>query len=98
VLPQRLKLDVAVGYRYEGGAYRALPNDYWNMWPSAGLKATAADMAHFMIAHLQDGFLNNGRILQEATAKEMHRQQFTNHPRLPGWAYGFYPNTRNGQR
>jgi hypothetical protein len=68
------------------------------MWPGAGLKSTAADMAHFMSAHLQDGRWKDGRILLEATAKEMHRQHFTNHPRLPGWAYGFYAGTRNGQR
>jgi hypothetical protein len=27
----------------------------------------------------------------------MHRQQFTNHARLPGWAYGFHPVTRHDQ-
>jgi CubicO group peptidase (beta-lactamase class C family) len=97
-VPARLKPDLAVGYRYERGALRPLPNDSWNLWPAAGFKTTAADMAHFMIAHLQDGRWKDGRILLEDTAKEMHRQHFTNHPRLPGWAYGFYVGAHNGER
>jgi hypothetical protein len=49
-------------------------------------------MARFMIAHLQNGRLGTAHILREETAQEMHRRQFTHHPRLFGFAYGFYEN------
>jgi hypothetical protein len=42
-----------------------------------------------MLAQLQNGRLGKERILQEATAQEMQRQQFTNDPRMPGVPYGF---------
>jgi hypothetical protein len=51
-----------------------------------------------MIAHLQDGRLGDARILQAATAQEMHRQQFTNDPHVNGMTYGFVEMTLNGQR
>jgi hypothetical protein len=60
--------------------------------------ATATDMAHFMIAHLQNGRYEDTRILEAETAQEMHRRQFTHHAQLAGWAYGFYEHIENEQR
>jgi hypothetical protein len=62
------------------------------------MSSTAIDMAHFMIAHLQDGSYGNTRILQAATAEDMHKQHFTQDPRLPGMAYGFYEQSINNLR
>ncbi len=99
LLPPHLAPDLAVGYEYTNNTYRPVPFDYLNnVGPAGSLNATAADIAHFMIAHLQDGRYGETRILQEATAQEMHRQHFTHHPRLPGFAYGFYELFKNGQR
>jgi len=39
--------------------------------------ATATDMARFMLVHLQNGAYGGERILEEDTALEMHRRQFT---------------------
>jgi hypothetical protein len=50
-----------------------------------------------MIAHLQNGRYGDARILEEETAKQMHSQQYTLDPRLPGMAYGFYESRVNGQ-
>jgi hypothetical protein len=55
-------------------------------------------MARYLMAHLQNGRIGKSRILQEITALEMHRQQFTNHRRLPGRTYGFAETFSNGQR
>jgi Beta-lactamase len=55
-------------------------------------------MAAFMIAHLQDGRYGEARILEEATAQEMHARQFAGDPRLDGVAYGFEEQTLNGER
>jgi hypothetical protein len=51
-----------------------------------------------MIAHLQNGRYDNARILQEETAKEMHRRQFGHDPRVNGLGYGFWQDDRNDQR
>jgi CubicO group peptidase (beta-lactamase class C family) len=96
-LPQ-LVSDMAVGYRYKNGSYQPLPMFYTNAMPSGALNITAGDMARFAIAHLQKGRYGNVRILQQATAEEMHRRHFTHHLRLPGVAYGFSERFQNGLR
>ena len=73
-------------------------HEYFPTAPTVGLSATVTDIAKFMIAHLQNGRYGATRILQEATAQTMHRQQFTHDPRLPGVTYGFVEWQRNGQR
>jgi CubicO group peptidase (beta-lactamase class C family) len=90
--------NLAVGYGYKNDGYQQLPILYTNDTPSGGLNATATDMAKFAIAHLQNGRYGNSRILQDATAQQMHRQQFTHHPQLPGQAFGFYERFQNGLR
>ncbi len=55
-------------------------------------------MARFMIAHLQDGRYEDIRILEEDTARQMHEQQFTHHPQLPGLGYAFKERFVSGER
>jgi CubicO group peptidase (beta-lactamase class C family) len=97
-LPDPLAAHLATGYTYRDDAYEAIPIYYAHDPPEGGLSATAADMAAFMIAHLQVGQYQGVRILQEATAEEMHAQQFTHHSELPGMTYGFKERFINGQR
>jgi CubicO group peptidase (beta-lactamase class C family) len=97
-LPLELATHLAVSYDRYDNTDHPLPFEYFQIAPAGGLSATATDMAQFMIAHLQDGRLDDARILQAATAQEMHRQQFTNHPRVNGMTYGFVEMTLNGQR
>lgn len=98
-LPPNLAADMATGYKREKGAYKKEGFEFIsNFGPAGALSSTATDMARFMIAHLQDGRLGDARILQEATAREMHSQHYTLDPRLPGMAYGFYEMRLNGQR
>jgi len=66
--------------------------------PAGAVTATALDMAHFMIAQLQNGLYDNSRILQQATAVAMHKQQRTEAPGLNGFALGFYHEDSHGQR
>lgn len=97
-LPPELAGDMAVGYSRQGGRYK--PEDFElvsNFAPAGALSATATDMAHFMIAHLQLGRYKEQRILQEETARLMHSQLYTLDPRLPGMAHGFYESVINGQ-
>jgi CubicO group peptidase (beta-lactamase class C family) len=97
-LPPEMAAHLAVSYDEYDGGYHAMPFEYFQSAPAGGLSATAADIAQFMIAQLQDGRLGNARILQAATTQDMHRQHFTNDPHVNGMAYGFVEMTLNGQR
>jgi CubicO group peptidase (beta-lactamase class C family) len=90
----------AVSYRYDKDLDRFNIADmpYPNDGPAGALVATGTDMAAFIIAHLQDGRYGSARILKQDTAREMQRQHFTQHPKLPGCTYGFWEGSRNGRR
>ncbi len=95
----RLSADLSRGYTSSNGGYHPDPFEVIPMSPAGAMSATATDLARFMLAQLQNGRLGNERLLQQATAKAMQRQQFTNDPRVPGgMAYGFEEHDRNGQR
>jgi CubicO group peptidase (beta-lactamase class C family) len=66
--------------------------------PAGSMTTTAMDMSHFMLAQLQDGRYDNVRILRQATAEAMHKQQRTEAPGLNGFALGFYHEDSHGQR
>jgi CubicO group peptidase (beta-lactamase class C family) len=97
-LPEALAANVATGYSYVDGKLEAAPLIYAKMAPASAVTLTPMDMAAFMIAHLHDGEYGNVRILEAATAQEMHRQQFTHHPDMPGMTYGFKERFINGLR
>lgn len=90
--------ELARAYNFAAGEYHEGSFEYISARPAGSMSSTAADMANFMIAHLQQGVYNGTRILQEETAREMHRQQFTHHPMLNGMTYGFIENNFNGRR
>ena len=95
-LPPELVGDQAIGYQYMDGDYK--PLTWWIQgFPAGSAFASASDMAQFMIAHLQDGQYKDIRILQADTAQEMHRQHYTQDPRVSGIAYGFLETPINGQ-
>jgi CubicO group peptidase (beta-lactamase class C family) len=89
-LPSQLQSDLAVGYKYNNGSYQRREFAFNQNVPAAAFMTTAEDMAHFAIAHLQNGRYEDRQILLETTAKEMHRRQFAHHRLMPGSAYGFY--------
>lgn len=103
--PPHLRPFASVGYTYGGGAFEAFP-DYIAQpagLPSGMHQASVADMARFMIAHLQggrysDANLAEARILKESTARQMQSTLHTPDPRLQGTAYGFFDWSDNGQR
>jgi CubicO group peptidase (beta-lactamase class C family) len=95
LLPPSLAADLAVPYPQD---LEAGPMLYTPIAPAGMLSTTAHDMARFLIAHLEDGEYDDARILREETARLMHQRHFSNHPGIPGWAYGFTERTENGQR
>ncbi|MBV8882842.1 MAG: serine hydrolase [Chroococcidiopsidaceae cyanobacterium CP_BM_RX_35] len=100
-LPPELESNLAVGYEDKNATLQKTPFTCGKSVPSIALSATATDMAHFMIAHLQGGHYGKMQLLNETTVQDMHRQHFTNFPSLPaaaGSAYGFYERFQNHQR
>lgn len=64
--------------------------------PAGSLAAPAEDMAHFMIAHLQNGEYQGQRILSAATAEQMHNSPLTVIPPLNRMELGFFETNING--
>ncbi len=97
-VPKSLAGDMAVGYRFASGEQKPEIFEYVPASPAGAISASAVDMSHFMLAHLQDGRYRNGRILSEATARQMHTSVFGHVPALNGMMHGFYEMNRNGHR
>lgn len=66
---------------------------YVQPYPAGGLVTTGADMAKFMLAHL-----NQAILLQPETFAQMHRQQFAHHQRVEGMTLGFSEYYLNQER
>ena len=96
-IPPALAGDTAAGYGT--GDYRHLPGGfvYIAPYPAGSMSAPAADLAPFMIAHLQDGRYQETTLLQPETVQMMHSRQFAADPRLDGIAYGFMMQRINGR-
>lgn len=95
-LPERLKPQMSQGY--ERASQDARPFEIVGVAPAGSLSASGADMAKFMIAHLQKGASGSGRILQESTAEQMHTTALTLLPRVHRMLLGFYEQNYNGRR
>jgi CubicO group peptidase (beta-lactamase class C family) len=83
---------------YELASDKSKPFEIIGPFPAGSLSSTATDMARFMLAHLQDGQLGGARILRPETARLMHSRLSTLDPAANGMCYGFYEESRNGQR
>ena len=98
VLNEEMEKSLALPYLRQNDSYLPGIFLYHNYSPAGGLKATAFDMASFIIANLEDGRFEGNQLLQKQTVETMHRRQFGHHDKLPGWAYGFYEQYINGYR
>ncbi|MBE1529985.1 CubicO group peptidase (beta-lactamase class C family) [Sphingopyxis sp. OAS728] len=91
-LPARLKPSMASGYMLGSG--KPGPFELSSLAPSGAMTASGADMARFMIAHLEKG----GPLLKPATAAQMHDTILRLVPPLNGMALGFYEQNINGRK
>jgi CubicO group peptidase (beta-lactamase class C family) len=90
---------LAIGYRYGNFSFTPMPFEYYHgVAPAGGFTTTAADMARFMIAHLQEGRYDDRRILQEPTARLMHSRALSPGPHVNGATLGFFETYVNGRR
>lgn len=97
-IPKNLESDFATGYEVEDGKRIKLPFQWFNTYPASDINSTAVDMAHFIIAHLESGVYKNKRMLSKNAIEAMHRKQFSGHPQILGYTYGFQEWERNSIR
>jgi len=95
-LPAALEPQMSKGYKVASD--KAKPFEIVVPSPAGALSASGADMARFMIAHLQDGRYEGAQILTPETAKLMHARQRGKSDQTDGMALGFYEESRNGHR
>jgi CubicO group peptidase (beta-lactamase class C family) len=96
-LPDALKPDMSNGYVLGSGEPKHF--EYVQVAPAGSLSASAVDMTHFMIAHLQNGRYGDAQILKPETAIRMHaRQQGVWPPSMNAMCLGFYEQWLDGHR
>jgi len=95
-VPESFKSRMSNGYDVASEPAKSF--EFVEAAPAGSSSVTAADMAKFMIAHLQDGTFQGVQILKPETARLMHSAQFENIPGMNAMALGFYEETRNGHR
>ena len=95
-LPEKFAQDMAQGYKVASGEPQ--PYEIVIPAPAGSLASSGDDMAHFMIAHLQNGEYKGNRILPESVAKMMHETPTDMIPPLNRMMLGFYEQDYNGHR
>lgn len=95
-LPERLRPFMASGYA-RASEGKAKPFEVVVAAPAGSQASSGADMARFMIAHLQKGAFGEARILKAETAEQMHTTALTILPRVDRMVLGFYEQNRNGR-
>ncbi len=92
-LPADLAPLMSKGYQLASEA--AHPFEIIGPAPAGAMSSPAEDMAHFMIAHLQNGEYHGSRILSAATAEMMHNSPLTLLPPLNRMELGFFETNIN---
>ena len=94
-LPANLAPLMSKGYELASSPPK--PFEIIGPYPAGGLSSTAEDMAHFMIAHLNNGEYHGNRILSSAIAQQMHDSPLSILPPLNRMELGFFETNINGR-
>jgi CubicO group peptidase (beta-lactamase class C family) len=93
-LPERFSKDLSRGYRTASS--ESQPYELIITRPAGGMTTTAADMTHFMLAHLQQGRFGDYDLLSRQTTQLMHTPSETSLPGFSTMAHGFFFDEKNG--
>lgn len=88
-VPPGLRESVSPGYELTNGVNEIAPWEWYHTTPASSVNSTALDMAAFIKAHVGDSATAH-LVMSDRAYGDMHRQHITMHPRLPGFAIGFY--------
>lgn len=95
-LPPELAPSMSKGYAL--GSDDAKPFETIGPFPAGSLSSTSTDLARFMLAHLQQGQLDEAQILKPETARLMHSRLFALDDAANAMCYGFYEESSHGRR
>ncbi len=95
-LPDNLKSYMSQGYILGSGEPK--PFEVVQVSPAGSLSASAVDMTHWMIMHLQNGKYGDVQILKPETAIQMHSRQEGWPAGMHAMCLGFYEQSENGHR
>lgn len=94
-LPAKFHAALSNGYTTASGPPQ--PYEYVVTRPAGSMTVTAADMAQFMLAHLENGRLGNAQILKPQTIQRMHTPSEKALPGFATMAHGFFYDRQNGK-
>jgi len=97
-VPGHLTASLSKGFDRKAGKWTSQDFLYWLIYPAGMMSTTGADMAKFMMAHLNKGQLDSVSILEPATVEQMHSALFEPTENGNGWLHGFFELDRNGVR
>ncbi|MDR6723794.1 CubicO group peptidase (beta-lactamase class C family) [Paenibacillus amylolyticus] len=87
-LTSEMLAKLATPYDAEGKELPQYPN-VPSSSPEGGLITTGRDMAHFMLAQLNQGSYQGSQILKPSSVQAMQSLDVSIHPDIPGTGYGF---------
>lgn len=96
-VPAELEEVLATGYAAAGGQFAAQDFEFVPLAPVGAASISAEDMARFMVAHLNLGLGQDGRILSESAALDMQSVLLRQAPGVNAMLHGFAEYTRNGE-
>ncbi|MBX7483466.1 beta-lactamase family protein [Qipengyuania sp. 6D47A] len=94
-VPESMRGNLATGYDKASG--EVVPYEIIGPAPAGSMTSTGADMARFMLAHLNGGEFDGSRILETDTAQQMHTSATDMIPGLDRMLLGFFETGVNGQ-
>jgi CubicO group peptidase (beta-lactamase class C family) len=94
-LPPDVARTAAKGYRTSETP--PSPFELVGTGPAGQISATGADMANFMLAHLQGGRFGDAQILRPETVRLMHSPSLEMPQGFDTLAHGFFRGRRNGR-
>lgn len=94
-LPERFKSAMSNGY--QTASTDPQPYELIITRPAGSMTTTAADMTHFMLAHLQQGRHGDYAMLSPQSAQLMHSPSESGLPGFSTMAHGFFYESRNGR-
>ncbi len=97
-LPKDLAGDMSKGYQWTAGRLKEHRFEFVPWGPCGGMSVSGADMARFMMAHLNNGALGEARILRPETARLMRTRLSSPYAMTAGMLHGFFPMDWNGEK
>ncbi len=95
-VPDHLSSHLSQGYAFQSDVASAGGFEYIPLAPAGAVRASAADMARFMLAQLQMGQLGDAQILQRPTAELMRQPLFRHAPGVNAMLHGYMQRDRGG--